>query len=131
VSAASGSNYRYGAVLERAAVRLLTDNGYQVIRSAGSKKIVDLLAFRPGSVLLIQAKTNGYAPQSELGELHQLAARMDLVHGGFRALLVSWHKEGRTARTLRFREIFLQLDGKFRAAADWTPGGGRIGDDDD
>jgi Holliday junction resolvase len=126
----SASNYRSGADLERAASHVLTDAGYQVIRSAGSKKVIDVLAFRPGSVLLIQAKTNGYAPQAELRELHQLAATMELASpmstwmypaGGWRPLLVSWHKEGRAARTVRFREVFLQLDGKFRAAAEWKP----------
>ena len=49
----SGSNYRRGADLERAAKKYLEDNGYYVIKSAGSKGVAD------SSETLIQVGVHG------------------------------------------------------------------------
>ena len=50
------SRYAKGARLERLARRELERLGYAVIRSAGSKGAVDLVAFSPRRILLVQVK---------------------------------------------------------------------------
>lgn len=67
------SHYRSGADLERATRHALEADGYDVIRSAGSKGKVDLLAFKPGQILAVQCKTNGLCPPAERTELIRLA----------------------------------------------------------
>lgn len=50
------NQYRRGADFERAVRTDLQGHGYVVIRSAGSKSPVDLIAFKQGELLLIQCK---------------------------------------------------------------------------
>lgn len=50
------SRYAKGARLERLARHELERRGYAVIRSAGSKGAVDLVAFSPHRILLVQVK---------------------------------------------------------------------------
>ena len=58
----------------------LTAQGYDVIRSAGSKSKVDLLAFKPGQVLLVQVKRKpGALAPAERMELLRLAALLPTV----------------------------------------------------
>ena len=69
------NNYRRGADAERAAMRLLTAEGWPlVIRSAGSKSPADLVALGPGGVLLIQCKSGAAARKSPAATLRRLAA---------------------------------------------------------
>ena len=55
------SKYSKGADFERKVKHLLEEDGCFVVRSAGSKGIVDLVSFNPvnHNVLFIQCKTNG------------------------------------------------------------------------
>ncbi|MCU0256969.1 MAG: hypothetical protein MUF60_09500 [Vicinamibacterales bacterium] len=50
------SNYQRGVRLERDVRHDLEANGYEVIRSAGSKSAIDLVAFKPGELLFVQCK---------------------------------------------------------------------------
>lgn len=50
--------YKKGRRFEYRVRDFLEDNGYFVIRSAGSKGIVDLAAFKFGEVLFVQSKGN-------------------------------------------------------------------------
>ena len=95
------SGYRNGADLERAAKHHLEDNGYYVIKSGGSKGIVDLAAFKPGELLFVQCKRAGYLSPSERRTLHGLAVKLGAV-----PLAAFWHKQGTAARTIAYVELF-------------------------
>lgn len=92
------TNYRNGAELERAAKHLLEDNGYFVVKAGGSKGAADLVALKPGEILLVQCKTDGYLRPGERLALVELAADLAAI-----PLTGEWHKEGRAAREVRFR----------------------------
>lgn len=94
------TNYRNGAELERAAKHLLEDDGYHVIKSGGSKGITDLVALKPGEILLIQCKTDGYLTPAERVALRRIALRLGAV-----PLVGMWVKKGRAARTVGFAEL--------------------------
>ena len=51
------TNYARGAAAERRAKLELEGVGYLVVRAAGSKGPVDLIALRAGQILLLQIKT--------------------------------------------------------------------------
>ena len=68
------SQYRRGADFERRVRDALEADGYEVIRSAGSKTKVDLLGFKVDQLLLIQCKrTDGYIPPDDRLALLALA----------------------------------------------------------
>lgn len=52
----------------------LRDEGYEVIRSAGSKTKLDLIAMKPGQLLFVQAKRTGVCGPTEWDRLVELAA---------------------------------------------------------
>lgn len=54
----------------------LEANGYEVVRAAGSKggTKADLLAFKPGQLLMVQAKRSGALPAAEWDRLVEVAA---------------------------------------------------------
>ena len=91
---------RNGGDLERAAMKELQVNGYYVIKSGGSRGIVDLAAFKPGETLFVQCKRTGYLDPADRAKLYALARN----HGAI-ALMSTWHKEGRAARTVSFAEL--------------------------
>ncbi len=66
------ANYRSGARLERLARAQLERAGYTVVRSAGSKGVVDLVAWNPTGVRLIQVKAEGAARKSDVERLKAL-----------------------------------------------------------
>ena len=109
----SGSNYRRGADLERAAKKYLEDNGYYVIKSAGSKGVADLVGIKPGETLYVQCKTDGYLLPDERVRFRQAALKSGAV-----PVVARWVKEGRAARTLGFRELTSMGPAGNR---DWTP----------
>jgi len=109
----TGANYRRGADLERAAKHYLEDNGYYVIKSAGSKGAADLAAFKPGEILFVQCKLDGYLTPAERVKFWQAA-----VASGAVAVAACWIKEGRAARTLSFREL---TNVGPKANRDWAP----------
>jgi holliday junction resolvase Hjr len=108
------SNYRAGGDLERAAKAHLEDNGYYVVKSAGSKGTADLVAIKRGEILLIQCKRAGFtmAPAERI-KLRQLAAEL----GGV-PLCGSWVKNGRAARSVGFMELISMGPAGTRP---WTP----------
>ena len=66
------ANYRSGARLERLARAQLERNGFTVVRSAGSKGPVDLVAWDGVCVRLIQVKSEGGATKATLARLKAL-----------------------------------------------------------
>ena len=54
----TNTNYRMGAHLEREAKKMLEDQGYYVIRSAGSLGLFDLVAFNKQFTRFIQVRKN-------------------------------------------------------------------------
>lgn len=63
------TNYDVGAAFERQAKKVLEDAGYYVVKSGGSRGIVDLCAIKQGEVLLVQAKRNGVLSPGERADL--------------------------------------------------------------
>jgi Holliday junction resolvase len=57
---AGNRNKAAGTVRENRVKELLEDDGYFVVRSAGSGGVADLVALKPGQVLLIQVKSEAY-----------------------------------------------------------------------
>lgn len=98
------TNYARGRRLEWDAQHALEDAGYETIRAASSKGIADVVGFKPGQTVFVQAKTNGTIPPSERVALLRLAA---MVPGAL-ALVVS-----------RPRATFRQLTGP--GPKQWVP----------
>lgn len=68
------TNYDAGRRFEWEVRAALVADGYQlVIRSAGSKTKVDIVAFKQDQVLFVQAKRNGVCPPAERVELLRVA----------------------------------------------------------
>jgi len=111
----SAAKYRAGLVLEHATRTVLEADGYYVIRSAGSKGAADLVAIKPGEVLLVQCKLDGKMPPYERLAYGQLADRLGVV-----SLVAYWHKEGNAARTVRFRYRTPGAD-HYLWVEDWSP----------
>jgi Holliday junction resolvase-like predicted endonuclease len=68
------SNYRKGRYLEHLARRDLEADGYAVVRSAGSKGAVDLVATCPRHILLIQVKAEGRTRPKDIEKLRAVPA---------------------------------------------------------
>ena len=68
------TRYSGGVDFEREVRRHLEDDGYWVIRAAGSKGKADLVAIKPGQVLIVQCKRNGLCPPAERNEVRRIAA---------------------------------------------------------
>lgn len=74
------TRYDRGRALEYATMKDLKTNGYETFRSAGSHGIADVLAFKPGQVLFVQAKTKqGVISPADRVDLIWLA---NMVPGG-------------------------------------------------
>jgi Holliday junction resolvase len=95
------SKYSDGYRLECAARDVLRDNGYEVFRSAGSKGAADLICFKPGEVLFVQAKKS--AGQMSPGERSKLLKLAALIGGT--PIAARWDKTGNAARTVAFDEL--------------------------
>ena len=65
----TSNNYRRGRRLEYLARTALVADGYTVIRSAGSKGPVDLVAINANQVRLIQIKSPGHVQDSDRTKL--------------------------------------------------------------
>lgn len=72
-------NYEAGVRLERDARVHLEREGYVMFRTAGSKGKADLIGFKPGQIILVQAKRNGTCPSAERAELRRIAAMVGAV----------------------------------------------------
>jgi holliday junction resolvase Hjr len=66
----------------------LEADGYDVIRSAGSKTKVDLVAFKPGQCVMVQAKRDGKISPAERTELLRVAAHIAALP------IVAWKVNG-------------------------------------
>lgn len=73
------TQYRRGAEFERKVAGLLTDDGYLVVRAAGSHGHADLVALKPGQVVLVQCKTSGALPPGEWNPFYEAAERVGAV----------------------------------------------------
>jgi len=67
------TNYSKGAAFERRCLRFLREQAWGAIRSAGSHKPCDLVAWRKGEVLMIECKTNGRLDPAEWNLLFEQA----------------------------------------------------------
>jgi hypothetical protein len=69
------SHYASGTRFEHKVRDDLVDNGYEVIRAAGSKgsSKVDLAAFKPGQLLFVQCKSNGALPPAEWDRVFEVS----------------------------------------------------------
>lgn len=67
------TRYAGGAAFEREVRAHLETEGYWCIRAAGSKGKADLLAIKPGQVLIIQCKRDGKCPPAERAEVRRIA----------------------------------------------------------
>ena len=72
------SNYALGATFERRVKKQLEDAGYFVVRSAGSKGQLDLVAFGDGRTLFIQCK-RARLTSGEWAALAALADRLGAI----------------------------------------------------
>lgn len=88
------SHYRTGRDFEWKVRDDLSDNGYDVIRSAGSKTKVDLAAFKPGQAVFVQCKRDGKISPAERVELLRLAGHINALP------VVAWKTVGNT--TIRY-----------------------------
>lgn len=69
---------------ESKVARLFRAKGYYTVISAGSRGVADVVAIKPGEVLLIQCKSNGSLSSIEEQTLKELAVRVGAK--GFAAL---------------------------------------------
>ena len=100
------ANRRAGIELEQAARKVLEAAGWFVMTTkhgGANKEPVDLMAAKVnyfGRVVLlaVQCKTNGYVAPAERASLDALPSFLDPV-------VAYWHKDGRSARVVRFRDL--------------------------
>lgn len=102
------ARYDSGRRFEHAVRFDLVDNGYEVIRSAGSKTKVDLVGFKPGQILLVQCKRDGRCPPSERAALLRVAAMVAAVP------LIAWKIPGSAA--VRYSRLTISDNRE-----SWTP----------
>jgi Holliday junction resolvase len=88
------NHYDRGASFERKVSAALADDGYVVCRVAASKGTFDLVALKPGQVLLVQCKLSG-PPALRPGEWNALYA--DAERCGALAVIASRPKRGQIA----------------------------------
>lgn len=69
--------YNRGARFERRVRDYLAKKGWVVIRSAGSRSPVDLVAARGGEVLVIQCKRDGSSSLAERCQLYTVAGEFE------------------------------------------------------
>jgi Holliday junction resolvase len=68
-----------GIYLERRAAEILASRGWFTIRAAGSHGIADVVAVRPGEVVLVQCKTDGAIRSEEWNRLYDVATALGAV----------------------------------------------------
>jgi Holliday junction resolvase len=75
----SASEPRAGRAFEYKVRDRLRGDGYWVMRSPGSRTVVDLLAIKPGQVLFVQCKVNGRLDPGEWNALWGAAGEAGAV----------------------------------------------------
>jgi Holliday junction resolvase len=75
------TNYRRGAAFEREVAARLAEDGYRVLRAAGSHGKADLVALKPRQVVLVQCKLTGPGGvgPAEWNALWELASYVDAL----------------------------------------------------
>lgn len=101
------SGYSDGRRLEYAARDALEADGYAVIRSAGSKTPVDLVALKLDELLFVQCKASRPIGPGERDQLRALAALVNAL-----PIEARWVKVGRAARTVGFWRVLPDTDGR-------------------
>ncbi len=109
------TQYSNGRLLEYATMARLEADGYWTMRAPGSKGKVDVVAIKPGQILLVQCKKSKPIGPAERAELRALAAWLDAV-----PLEARWVKEGRAARTVGFWHVLADTQTGRPARAGWT-----------
>ena len=104
--------YRSGKRFEDRTGLHLTENGYFTVRAGGSRGVADLVAVKPGQVLLVQCKTDGKLPPGPWNALYDAAAACGavpvLAERPGRRRLAYWRLTARKdARGPQPREVFL------------------------
>lgn len=71
------SGYHQGRLVEWEVVHDLTDHGYDCTRAASSKGAADVIAIKPGQILLVSVKrTDPLLPRDERAKLLRVAAHL-------------------------------------------------------
>lgn len=78
----------------------LKSAGYEVMRAAGSKGKIDLMAFKTGEILFVQCKLNGKCSLGERREILRLSEMVEAV-----PLVAYKHKEGSRAAEVKYRML--------------------------
>lgn len=105
------TQYNDGRRFEYKVRDALREDGYEVLRSAGSKTKIDLVAMKTGQLVFVQCKLNGLCAPAERARLRELAQMV-----GALPIVAYSHKEGRPAAEVRYR--LLTGDGP-KAFTDW------------
>ncbi|MFD7157926.1 restriction endonuclease [Kribbella sp. NPDC059898] len=82
------AQYHRGRDFEHAVRRELVADGYDVIRSAGSKTKIDLVAFKARQILLIQCKLDANASPAERADLLRVTALLP----NYAVPLIAWKR---------------------------------------
>lgn len=82
------AQYHRGRDFEHRVRAALVADGYDVIRSAGSKTKIDLVAFKAGQILLIQCKLDANASPAERADLLRVTALLP----NYAIPLIAWKK---------------------------------------
>lgn len=99
------SNYRRGAAFELRVAKALEEDGYFVVRSAGSHGAADLVALKLGEVLLVQCKRSGAISREDWNDLVRLRQRLDPRGETVHALLALMPG----VRGIEYRRLLYQL----------------------
>lgn len=102
------SGYAEGRRVEYDVIEHLKANGYDTVRAASSKGLADVVAIKPGQVLLVNCKRTTMPPPAERVDLLRIASCLP----GVSVPLVAIHPR---RQPLTFR----QLTGA--GPRDWTP----------
>jgi hypothetical protein len=73
------SGYEAGRRVEWAVIRDLQVNGYETVRAASSKGVADVVAFKPGQVLLVNVKRTTPPGPVERADLLRVAGYVPAV----------------------------------------------------
>jgi hypothetical protein len=104
------SAYADGRRIEYAVTADLRENGYEIQRAASSKGVADVLAFKPGQVLMVSVKRTSMPGPGERADLLRVAGFLPGVAVPLVAL-------GPVAK-LRYRELVGVGPKEWRA---WAP----------
>jgi len=110
------TNYKRGYNFEKRVQKALEDKGYFVVRSAGSKGPVDLVAIDDGQVYLIQCKRQGHMPPQEWNNLFLISSKL-------RAMPLLAHMPAGKKRGIEFIQITGVRDAYSRVypGVQWEP----------